>query len=431
MDFEPEELTPEQAKETLQQKLQGVYADLAKMRDEWVRARAASGIESEWRKAQELYDGKSPEDRDTSFESTLRTGPTRRGTREKERNRSKVVVNIVAPKVESQVARMCEILLPVDDKNWGIKPTPDPEMMADAQSGQMITDPQTGQQAPLGEAARAKMDQVRERSDGMARQIDDVLTECGYNGQQREMIRDAGLLGTGILKGPYPTIQRSKVWVPGEGGAQIKQYNEKIQPGSIRVDPWNIFPDPSCGSYHQRGAGIWERRDVTRKELRALVGVPGYDEEAIREVLREAPKRLRVAEGRIIREDAKNETYELWEFHGEVEEEQFGLLSLRTGLEDDEGDPLMVGNGVLVMVQDRIIGALEPWWDDDLPYDFFYWYERDDSPFGRGIPMRMENQQRVVNAAWRRVMDNASHTAGSQIVLLKHLIEPERSEERR
>lgn len=416
---ELEVLTPEQAQEVLQEKLQNIYAGMSEMRDEWVRHRAQCGVETRWRKAAALYEGRDATDEATGLESVLRNGPGKRSAA----RRSKVVVNIVAPKIDAAVARLCEILLPVDDRNWGIRPTPDPELMEDMQSGQQLMDPSTGMTATLGEAARAKRDQIQKASEAMTRKIDDVLTECGYNGELRRVIFDAAKLGSGILKGPAPVIARASVYQPTPGG-YMKMVSEKLQPASVWIDPWNVYFDPSCGNDHQRGRGVWEKRDVTRKELRALIGIPGYDEQAIREVLREKPRRVRTAESRVIREDSSNDAFELWEYQGEVEPEEFGALSIRTNLTDDAGDPLMVSNGVLVMVNDRVIGALEPWWDEDYPYDVFTWHEADDSPFGYGIADRTEVQQRVVNAAWRQVMDNAGYSAGGQVVVQKHLIEP-------
>jgi hypothetical protein len=160
---------------------------------------------------------------------------------------------------------------------------------------------------------------------------------------------------------------------------------------------------------------------ATRKQLRQLVGLPGYDEEAIREVLRTAPQKLRVAEGRVIREMVNEDAYEMWTYHGEIEPEEMEMLSSRTG------DPLTdVNFGVLVIVNDKVVGAMESWVADrTLPVDVYCWRKADDSPFGYGLPDELEHQQRVVNSAWRQVMDNGRTSLGGQIVIKKGMIIPQ------
>jgi hypothetical protein len=255
----------------------------------------------------------------------------------------------------------------------------------------------------------------------MERSIDDSLTESKYNGESRKGIEDAVRLGTMVIYGPFPARQTSKVWLPQADGTQVLQVNESIVPASMRLDPWDCFFDPSCGNDHQAGRGFFMRRMATRKQLRQLVGLPGYDEEAIREVLRTAPQKLRVAEGRVIREMVNEDAYEMWTYHGEIEPEEMEMLSSRTG------DPLTdVNFGVLVIVNDKVVGAMESWVADrTLPVDVYCWRKADDSPFGYGLPDELEHQQRVVNSAWRQVMDNGRTSLGGQIVIKKGMIIPQ------
>lgn len=416
-----EVISPEQAEQARQARLEAIYNALAKKRDEWVRHRAQSGVETRWRAAQAMYEGKDPQTDEVGLRDTLTNGPRVRA-KEREAGRSRVVVNIVAPKVDAAVARMTEILLPVDDANWSIRPTPDPQLAQDAQAeGAVIMDPATGASAPLAEAAKAKMVAAKKAAQAMTHKIADAHVECGYNGEQRKVIFDAVRLGTGVLKGPMPMRQvgrRYRMTANGYEKAEV----QSIRPGSKWVDVWNVFPDPSCGNDHQRGSGIFERRPTSAKELRALVGLPGYDAAAIAQVLAEKPRRIRVAEGKLAQEGC--EAYELWEYHGEIEPDEFADLSSRTGLTDEEGAPLAAHQVVAVMVNNRIIGALKPWCEDDFVYDFYVWNEDEGSPFGFGLPHRLESQQRVVTAAWRQLMDNAGAAAGGQIVVNKHLISP-------
>ena len=398
-------------------KLHGYFT---KLRDKWVQHRASSDVEKRWRRNAQLYFGERTESTG-EFENTLRNGPPARKVTDG--NRSRVVINIVRPKVDQAIARMCEILFPVDDRNWDIKATPIPEV-ADMNGDERPTvDPQTGQPTGMtaNDEAKIVIEAAKKAAEAMRNSIDDSLTECDYNGESRKVVENAIRLGTGIMYGPFPARQTSKIWLPQPDGTQTLQYNENIVPASQSLDPWDVWFDPACGNDHQRGRGFWMRRNVTRKELRAVVGLPGYDTDCIREVLRTSPSRIRVAEGRVLRDVIEEDSYEMWTYHGEIEPDEMLALTERAG------DPIEdVSFGVLVMVNDKVIGAMPSWVaDETLPVDVWCWRKSDGSPHGYGLPDELEHQQRVVNSAWRQVMDNGRTSLGGQIVMKKGVIIPQ------
>lgn len=413
-------MTPEQFEAMQKQRVDQLHGMFTKMRDQWVQYRGTSDVEKRWRRAAQLYFGERTESTG-EFENTLRNGPPAR--KSQDGNRSRVVINIVRPKVDQAVARICEILFPVDDRNWGLKPTPLPDLATMVGNDTETVDPMTGEPTGMtaNDEANAVMQAAKEAAEAMERSIDDSLTECKFNGESRKGVEDGVRLGSMVLYGPFPARQTSKIWLPQPDGTQVLQVNESIVPASMRLDPWDCFFDPSCGNDHQRGQGFFFRRNVTRKEIRQLVGLPGFDADAIREVLRQPPNRVRVADGRVLRETTKEDSYELWTYHGEIEPEDMETLSSRTG------DPLEdVDFGVLVMVNDKIIGAMPSWVPDKtLPVDVWNWRKSDDSPFGYGLPDELEHQQRVVNAAWRQVMDNGRTSLGGQIVMKKGMVIPQ------
>ena len=413
-------LTEDQYKDMKKREVEKLHTYFTSMRDKWVQHRSTTSVERRWRKSAQLYFGERTESTG-EFENTLRNGPPARKVTDG--NRSRVVINIVRPKVDQAIARMCEILFPVDDRNWDIKTTPIPEI-ADMQGDQRQTvDPATGQPTGMTADQEAKLvlEAAKKAAEGMKTSIDDSLTECKYNGESRLMVEDGVRLGAGILYGPYPARQTSKIWLPQPGGTQTLQYNEEIVPATRRLDPWNVYFDPSCGNDHQRGRGVWFKSDVNRKELRTLVNLPGYDTEMIREVLRSTPNRIRVTEGRVLRDMVQEDTYEMWTYHGEIEPDEMECLTERAG------DPIKdVAFGVLIMVNDKVIGAMPSWVaDETLPFDVWCWRKSDDSPFGYGLPDELEHQQRVVNSAWRQVMDNGRTSLGGQIVMKKGVIIPQ------
>lgn len=414
--------TPEGYQEMLRQRREKLHQVFVNLRDEWVVHRANSGVEERWRRANELYYGDQDEEVNR-FVETLKVGP--RVNKASTPNRSRVVVNIVRPKCDQATARLAEILLPVDDRNWAIKPTPVPEL-ANYQGDERETfDPETGEPTGLTADQEAKiiMEDARERAKRMQDLIDDNLTECNMNGEARKLLEYGVRLGTGVLKGPYPTYHEKKSWTTDrKSGVSQLTFISEIKPASEALDPWNVFFDPACGRNHQMGRGVIERvPNVTPKELRRLAKMDGYDPDAIREVLTEGPKRVRVAEKRSVREPVPDGSFEMWIYHGEIDAEDMSALS--SGI---NGDPLTdVEFGVIVIVNDRVIGTMRSWVvDGSLPYDVWNWREADDSPYGYGLPDELAHQQRVINGAWRQVMDNARFSMGGQIVMRKGSVVP-------
>lgn len=414
-------MTQEQYDQMLKQEVEKLSGMFVKMRDEWVQHRNTSGVERRWRRAAQLYWGERTESTG-EFENTLRNGPPAR--KAQDGNRSRVVVNIVRPKVDQAVARMCEILFPVDDRNWGIKPTPIPEMAGLSKDDRETVDPATGEPTGLtvADEVKAITEAAKEAAEAMERSIDDSLTECKYNGESRKGVEDGVRLGTMVMYGPFPARQTSKVWLPQPDGTQVLQINQSVVPASCRLDPWDVFFDPACGNDHQRGRGFYFRRNVTRREIRQLVGLPGFNKEALREVLRQQPNRLRVTEQRVLRDMVREDSYEMWTYHGEIEPEEMERISSQM-----EGDPLKdVTFGVLIMINDKIVGAMESWIaDKTLPVDVWCWRKADDSPYGYGLCDELEHQQRVVNSAWRQVMDNGRTSLGGQIVMKRGMVIPQ------
>ena len=152
-------------------------------------------------------------------------------TRLRRSRKSRQFINATAPKTDTMAARLMDLLFPTDDKNWGIGPTPVPEMAANAKKAararalaeQQVDEmeaeqPEQEGQPPDPELSKARqtaleaikfdteirgtMAEARRRADAMAEEIDDQLKECGYQAAMRDLIEDACKLGTGIAKGP-------------------------------------------------------------------------------------------------------------------------------------------------------------------------------------------------------------------------------------
>jgi hypothetical protein len=417
------------------EKLQKFSHVMAKQRDEWIRARRASGVDRRWSEDEDQYNAKdSANKRASEMMASVEQGfpvTTHQGVA----HRSTVFIGLTRQKTNAAEARLADILLPTDDRNWAIQPTPDPLMSKLTDDENAAVDPRTGQPLMTSEGqplkkkdmARALMEIAKEKARAMQDAIDDQLTECDYNGEQRKAIHFAAMLGTGVMKGPVVTNTTRRAWRPYTDATgqsvQVIEFVDVESPASFAVDPRNVFPDPGCGDDVHNGRGIYERRQVTARQIRDMAKQPGYLEDQLRKVLEEGPKPSLVynVDQDVENEDSSRSTYELWEYWGEVEQEDLETMGVDVG----DRDILKASTACVVMINNTVVKAyINPLETDELPYDFFVWEKVSNSVWGYGIPYLMRAQQRVLNAAWRQMMDNAGVSSGPQIVFRPDLIQP-------
>ena len=492
-----EQIDPEAEREREEERLQAFGHSLGKQRDEWIRDRYSYGVDKRWIEDEDQYNGKDNINKAASQMMTSVEQGYPVTTQGAKPHRSTVFIGMTRQKTNAAEARVADILLPTDDRNWGIQPTPNPylmnmlkderpatnqgamgEQMGQAagigqggmpppdmgmqgamppqgmppqgmppqgmpmqgmpmqgglgamamppQAPQPMTD-QTGQPMRMKDVARAVMELANKKSEAMQREIDDQLTECDYNSEVRKMLHDAAVLGTGVIRGPIVTNRTRKAWQPytDAQGQQVHQIDivEELAPASFRVDPRNVWPDPACGETIHHGKGVYEREQVTSKQVRELAKQPGFMKSQLRKVLEEGPKRsatfqeLKDEDQR----DVARDLYEMWTYWGEVEYDDLKAAGIDAG----EKDELRSISACVIMINSTIVKAfLNPLEGGDLPYDFYVWEKVANSVWGYGIPYLMRSQQKVLNAAWRQMMDNAGVSSGPQIVMKPNVIQP-------
>nr|BDD47856.1 hypothetical protein 29 [Burkholderiaceae bacterium] len=430
-----EELTKEEQQE-LDDRLQIFGSTLSKQRDEWVRSRRSTGVDKRWTEDEAQYNSKDNRARMASdmMQSAHEGFPVLKG--ETKPHRSTVYIGLTRNKTNAAEARVADILLPTDDRNWGIDPTPDPKLMSMSNSmidakdeqGKPMLDELTKQPMKHRDVARKIMEEAKVKAKAMQTIITDQLVECDYLSELRKVIHDGAVLGTGVVKGPIVTNNVRQAWQPYTDGFGQTVHNfvfvEELNPASYRVDPRNIWPDPACGENIHDGKGIFERHLMTPKQVRELRKQPGYIKEQLRKVLEEGPKYTPTIESMRDEEDRDyaKQTYEMWEYWGEIDYEDLKA----SGVEFDEDEDILESySACVVMINNTVIKVfLNPLDSGELPYDFYCWEKNSGSCWGFGIPYLMRSQQKILNAAYRQLMDNAGISSGPQIVVKPSVISP-------
>jgi hypothetical protein len=266
--------------------------------------------------------------------------------------------------------------------------------------------------------------EAKRRGDLMQKDIEDDLIECDYNAEARKTIFDQALYGAGVMKGPVPFKRVRKAWSQDENGEWTLEVIEELKPSSFRVDPRNIFPDPLCGENVQNGRGLFELDKKNSKQVRDLMKQPGYIKTALEKVLEEGPQigKAQVTNGELEDRDyVPGNVWEHWIYWGEIDADTLEASGL-----DMSKEQFRDGISACVeMINSTIVRAyLNPTPNDELPYDIVPLEVIPGSVWGFGVPYLMRSQQRVINAAWRMILDNAGVSSGPQVVIKKNLIQP-------
>ncbi len=373
---------------------------------------------------------------------------------------SSLFINLTRPKTEAMSARLQDLLFPTDEKNWGINPTPVPElvqeadqkaaeyaekrtqaMMAEQQAGQ---DPQAQAQAQAmafqaDQAAeeerllRARMSEAAKRSKLMEKEIEDQLQESGYHSAMRRVIEDACKTGTGVSKGPVTGVPTRLGWKQStKGDSYSLEMSDGNRPGIRYVNYWDYYPDMSVNNSSE-GMGDFEQHLMTRRQLRELARLPGFNVDAIKELLAGAfsspPSYLQ--ELRTIRGEAlsvQSEFYLVWEYSGPMEPEDMQKLAnafTREGQEAPEIDPLTDVKAIVWFCEGKVLKfAIYPFDSQEAMYSVYNLVKDEHTPFGYGMPWIMRDLQKAVNAGWRGMMDNAAIASGPQLVIDREKISP-------
>jgi hypothetical protein len=379
-----------------------------------------------------------------------------------ERGGSTIFMMITDEKCAAAEAWLEDFLLPADDKPWGVKPTPVPELSPDiidavhsqvqreffafaqqeiqqavAATGVPVTSPEAAmglmrmvmahvqeslslRHGELLEMEHAKLRQEAKRQDAyIESKIEDKLAESGWRAALKEHIADLSTFPAAFIKGPVLRREPQLEWVGGE-----IEVVEKIVVNFERVSPFDIWPSPSSTSIDD--GYLIETHRLTRRDLHALIGVSGYDEEAIRLVLVESKggglkdwtlgsdeTTRKVLEGRDMDAQDPDGKIEALQFWGSVPGSdllEYGIdpLEIDDPDKDYDAEVWLIGRHV---IKAKING-------DRLgrkPYYKASWRNVAGSFWGIALPEILKDTQDSCNAAARNLINHMGIASGPQV----------------
>jgi hypothetical protein len=354
---------------------------------------------------------------------------------------SEEYARISANKCRIVEAWLRDVFLGQSEKPWTLHPTPKPDFPPDtidlvkrqisAEVAALFG--QTGQ-IPQPDEVRAMMarymDDVEERLGEEARiatrrmedRMEDQLAQGGFIKALGEFIADLTVYPSAILKGPVLRRRKMLTWENAKGHAKPLVV-EKITTEFERVDPFRAYP--SAGASTPQEGFFIQHHTFSYSDLYDMIGSPGFNEEAIRAVLRESAAgslqnwmgltEVMGAEPSAddVPEQLERKVFDIdaLEFYGSVK----GKDLLDWGVEDVE-DPDAAYDACVWLIGKWVIKAQLNY--DPLGARPFYKTSYENLPgefWGFGIPDVLNDIQGIVNAAVRALVNNMGLASGPQI----------------
>lgn len=308
-------------------------------------------------------------------------------------------VNIVRSKCSIAIAQSVSMQFGTSSKNWDLWP-----------------------------AANDDTPECAAACKGMSDEIEAQLEASKYSFQCRKAMWDRVVIGTGVLKGPisigrltraYEKMEASDVWKP--------TVSVDYAPTLTRINPWFFYPDETVEDVKNLQDTI-EVHPMSALELKKYMKHDGFFAEQIAEVLEERPSEYQSKAwsdfAALTSDNAQlfKDKYLVLEYHGPITRTQLDKLEIEPcydSLNDEYYGEVWVCQGKVIRLELEAIEA-----SFCVPYYIAVWEKDPTSVFGYGVPLMMEDAQRVVNESWHMILDNSSISSGPQAAMQKSLIEP-------
>ncbi len=326
-------------------------------------------------------------------------------------NGSTQYIGITRMKTTAAYSRLVDIFFPANGhKFWGIKPTPYPVLDDSIWDKEDFIDEETGVKLTDEEV-------LTETTGRMSHRINDQLVESDADTLIRAAIKDACTYGSGIIKAGTVKVERKKNWVQGLGDWELVQEDDII-PGISQPSPFDIYFDINANSADS-SIGTYERHVLNKEEVRDLKNSTGFRDEIIDELIEDYPNGNhnrehheieRMSLGNI-QHFSDSGYYEVLEYWGYVDGKD-----LRDAGFDVKEEDLKTGYNANIWISGhKVIKILI---DESLnkgkKYFVFPYEQVSNQLWGVGVPEIMMDSQDVLNAAFRRLLDDVAMT-GNQL----------------
>ena len=328
------------------------------------------------------------------------------------------------------------------DRPWRLEPTEDPTIpdgidlkIKNLIATEVKTVNQQGQKVDLNaikarekvlyEAAKLneRRKAVTEATEAQ-RKIDTILEKGGFYKALSDFLVDLPVYKYAVIKGPTSRRHSSLKWA--RGGKMEK--HEEVRFEWDRVSPWDVWFSP--GATDIENTAVFERQRLSVNDLYNLIGLPGYRDDDIRDIIMAYETRgfkewIQIFDFERAFLEGRNNVLDdsfinAIEFNGYVLGKYLKEFNV-PGIED-ELKPYFI---TCWMVDKKVFKVMmNPSPRQRVPYYITSFDKQPGSLFGNGIPGLANDLTDVINACIRAVVNNVSIASGPQVVYNDDLISP-------
>lgn len=338
-----------------------------------------------------------------------------------------IFINITGLKCDACEAWIKDVLVNAADQPWTIEPTPIPDIpdyllqqIKDILKSEILARGYPSfslDMKRLQELKKTSQKEINKKAaeacEAMTKKINDQMQECDWRKVFEQWQSDIITYPGGVIKGAIVRHRQTLKW----------QGNELVatqEPALVceRVSPLDLYPSPEATN-PQDANNIIERMRMTKSKLYESIGLPNFNDEAIRMVINEFEDGfydwLNFDGERYDAEKkglpwGETETIDVLDFWGRVP----GKLLAEWGLSVDDPEAQYECNAWLI--GNYVVRALiNP---DPLgrrPYHVTSFRKLPGQFWGKGIPQLLRDIQRTANASARALIRNMSVASGPTV----------------
>ena len=354
-----------------------------------------------------------------------------------------VFLKLTGTKCRAASSWIRDILLPANDRPWAIKPTQEPDLpiesklaITSAAQQQMAQMAQEGMQLTEEEAKKFTdmirdkvMAEIKKEANVAAKRVEsriqDLMDEGDWNRALEEFIEDFVTYPTAFLKGPYEKNKKALTWDI-SGAPRVEQ---EVTVAWRRVSPFDAYPSPYARNPDD--GDFIEHVRLQKAQLHSMIGLPGYNEDAIRKALNDYDSGLIMdwMWQNFEREYVLNDQPQIEDQKGVIDAVHYwgsveGKALIEWGMSKSEIpdeqayyeiDAILIGNYVIraVLNQDPL---------GRRPYHYACWDAVPGSMWGIALPEQMEDHQKIINSCTRALLNNMAVASGPQAVVISDML---------
>lgn len=360
----------------------------------------------------------------------------------KKQGGSEVYMRIGSTKMRGAQSWLKDIYLNIE-RPWILDPTPMPSLMDDvaplveqqlqmlmaAAQTQGVPPPQQAEldqiRSEMTDKANAEvLQKARDMAERASLKVDDILVEGGFYKALDECLTDLTTFKVCVMKGPVVRMKKRVSWgadATGKHAPQVK--TDPVQTFS-RVSPLAYYPAPNAINTDD-GFTI-QRHKLFRSDLVALLDTPGFDSNAIRQVLTmygqgglnewlsvDSQEAIAI-NGTSTRNDSKTSpTIDALEYWGSIQ----GQMLLDWGMDNTAVPDALLEYPVNVwVIGPYVIKAMlnaDPL--SKIPFSVTSLVKVPGSVWGEGLGEQLRDVQQVCNAASRSLVNNMALASGPMV----------------